>query len=371
VSLGKSLILNNNWLTKYDSVRIVNLGPFGSGKEWPLVCIQPLLVAAGAGCHVHLNDFSSQTAFNKVLIEKPLTIAVIDEFAGFLSRIVSRYSNSWERQLVKQLNTLWSRSFQPYGTTTMAQDRGVTIESPAFSLLGAATPEEFWEVLQGAEVTNGLFSRFLVFEDATQVPERDPLIPEEVPAGLKARLAELYELGITEPLQMAQINNSNIRLEPQDLPWANARVKEDYYRLSKWVDHEIANDASKRSYIRRVAETAVRLATIRAAGIDGHRAKVDAADMAWGADLASILITRMMEQSQDSLPETPRGLVADKLVDIIARKGPMTIRDIQQYVRSRHRSPEIREFLDQSVVAGRIVKLPNGSYAAPGKTSKK
>jgi hypothetical protein len=352
---------------------IINLGPSGSGKEHPLVCIQPLLEAAGAGSHVHLADFSSQSVFNKRLVEMPLTIAVIDEFAGFLSRIVSRYSSSWERQLVKQLNMLWSKSFQPYGTTATAQERSVTIESPAFSLLGAATPEEFWEVLQGAEVTNGLFSRFLVFESDTEVPERDPLISDEIPAGLKARLAELYEFGNT-PFKMAQINNSKIRPEPQDLPWVNGEAGEArkiYYRLSKWVDREIANDASKRPYIRRVAETAVRLAQIRAVGIAGHRAKVDADDMTWGADLASILVTRMMNQSQDSIPETPRGQVADKLVNVIARKGPMTVRAIQQYIRSRHRSPEINDILTQSVVAGRIVKLPDGSYAAPPKPSKK
>jgi hypothetical protein len=101
----------------------VNLGPSGSGKEWPLVCIQLLLEAAGAGSHVHSNDFSSQSAFNKRLVENPLTIAVIDEFAGFLSRIVSPKSGAWEKLLVKQLNLLWSKSFTSYSTTSMAQER--------------------------------------------------------------------------------------------------------------------------------------------------------------------------------------------------------------------------------------------------------
>jgi hypothetical protein len=314
---------------------------------------------------VHLGEFSSQSAFNKVLIETPLVIAVIDEFAGFLSRIVSRYSSHWERQLVGQLNSLWSRSFKPFGTMTTVQERSVRIESPAFSLFGAATPEDFWTALQGAEVSNGLFSRFLVFEDAAQVPEGNPLISDEVPDGLKARLAELYRFG-GGPLEMAQLANSKIRLEPRDLPWT-AEAEEVYYRLSKWIDREIANDASKQGSLRRVPETATRLATIRAAGRDGHRTKVDTADMTWGADLASALVTKMMRQSQDSLPETPRSQFAEKLVSLIVHRGPMTVREIQQYVRSRYRSSEINDMLAQSVASGAIVKTLTG-YAAPGRT---
>jgi hypothetical protein len=91
---------------------VTTIGPSGTGKEHPLECIQPLLKAAGAGCHVHASDFSAQKVFNQRLIENPLTIAVIDEFAGFLSRIVSPKSGAWERQLVKQLSSP-SRKIRP------------------------------------------------------------------------------------------------------------------------------------------------------------------------------------------------------------------------------------------------------------------
>jgi hypothetical protein len=351
-------------------LNVVNIGPSGSGKGHPLNCILPLLEAAGAGQHVHLGDFSAQKVFNKRLIDMPLTIAVIDEFAGFLSRIVSPKSGAWERQLVKQLNLLWSAIFTPYGTTSMSGEPSVQIKSPAFSLFGAATSEEFWQVLQGAEVSNGFFSRFLVFENATQVPERDPLISDDVPAGLKARLAELYAFN-TAPFNMAELINFQICPEPQDIPRANAEVREIYYRLSKWADHEIANDASRQGYLQRIAETAMRLATIRAVGIAGHRAKIDIADMTWGADLASILITRMMAKSQDSWPENSRSQAAEKLDSLIIRRGSMSVREIQQYVRSRYNSREIVDILNQSIVAGRIVKLPDGSYAAPAKPTTK
>jgi hypothetical protein len=83
------------------------------------------------------------------------------------------------------------------------------------------------------------------------------------------------------------------------LPWANAgcdnEAEEVYRQLSKRIKCEIAagcdddpsQDVSQdaNQYLRLVPEQAVRLATIRAAGRDGHRAKVDVGDMTWGADL--------------------------------------------------------------------------------------
>jgi hypothetical protein len=326
-----------------------------------------LLKEAGAGQHLHLGDFSAQTVFNDLLAEKPLALAVIDEFVSFLSRIVSPKAGGWERALIGQFNQLWGTCFGPFGTTKTKQQPSVTIQSPAFSLFGAATPDEFWKVLQGDEVTNGFFSRFLVFESAAQVPERNPLIsPDKVPAGLKARLAEIYEFG-SGPLDMAQLNDPNIKFEPQDVPWASAEAEKVYFRLSRWADYEVANDPSKRAYLPRVAETAVRLATNRAIGIAGHRAKVDVADMTWGGNLASLLITRSMVRSQECLSLNQRGQFAEKLDNVIARKGSMTSREVQQYVRSNYSSREIADILNQMVAAGRIVKLPNGSYGAPPK----
>jgi hypothetical protein len=155
---------------------------------------------------------------------------------------------------------------------------------------------------------------------------------------------------------MAQLNHSNIRFEPQP----NAEAEEVYDRLSKWITCEIANDASREEYIGRVAEQASRLATIRAAGIAGHRATVDAADMAWGADLEALLVTRMMKQSLECLPHTARSQFAEKLVSLIVRRGSMTIREIQQYIRSRYNSREITDILAQSVISEAIVKTPDG-----------
>jgi hypothetical protein len=179
-----------------------------------------------------------------------------------------------------------------------------------------------------------------------------------VPAALKDDLAELYQFGC-DPLQMAQLNNPNIEFTPQVLPWASAEA-EVYRQLSKRIKREIDDDPSQEEYLGRVTEQAVRLATIRAAGIAGHRAKVNADDMTWGADLASILVTNAMNQAQASLPQTPRGQLTENLINFIGQRGLVTVRDVQQHIKGKHSSREITDILGQLVTGGWIVKVGNG-----------
>jgi hypothetical protein len=346
---------------------VMNIGPSGSGKDGPRKAIPVSLDAAGAGVHLHLGDIYSQSAMNKLLTKMPLCAVVRDEIAGFLGRLVHPRASAWEQSLLDMLCTLWSNNFDRFDTPMSAQADPLIIQAPAISLFGTAVPRKFWPVLQGSEVAGGLFSRFLVFESYARPDEVLPP-PSVVPVALKDDLAELYQFG-NPAFEMVHLINSNIRPEPQPLDWGNAEAKGVYQRLSKWVRGEIDNDPSQEEYLRRIAEQAIRLATIRAAGIAGHRGKVDAAGMTWGADLASILVTKAMRQSQDSWPENSRSQAAEKLVRVIVRRGSMTLREIQQYIRSRYNSREITDILAQSVISGAIVKTPTG-YAAPPKPNK-
>jgi hypothetical protein len=281
---------------------VAAVAPASRGKEWPRKAIPMLLKAAGAGSHVCLSDIASQQAMNKVLTRMPLCAVVRDEIVSFLSRLTNPRSSSWEQSLLDMLCTLWSTGFDQFDTTITASTDAVIVQSPAISLFGTATPAKFWPVLQGAQVSNGLFSRYLAFESNVRPDAQKIPVPVTVPAALKDDLAELYRFG-REPVSLAQLNDPNIEFEPQVLPWANDEAEEVYWKLDKWTKREIDNDPGQEEYLGRVPEQAVRLATNRAAGRAGHRAKVDTADMTWGADLASILVTNAMNQAQASLPQ--------------------------------------------------------------------
>ena len=334
-----------------------------AGKDWPRKAIPVLLDAAGAGAHLHLGDITSEPAMNKMLTKTPLCAVVRDEIVSFLSRIVHPRASGWEQSLLDMLCTLWSNNFDRFDTPISAQADPLIIQSPAISLFGTATPRRFWPVLQGSEVANGLFSRILAFESNARPDEVLPP-PPVVPAALKDALVELYQFG-NPPFKMAQIINSNIRPDLQPLDWANAEAKGVYQRLSKWVRREIDNDPSQEEYLGRIAEQASRMATIRAAGIASHRGKVDVAGMTWAADLASLLVTRAMKQSQASLPQTPRGQFVESLVSYIASRGSVKRWELQQHIKGRYNTRDVADMLKGSIEAGDIIATPDGYAKAP------
>jgi hypothetical protein len=346
------------------------VAPASGGKEFPRKAIPILLKAAGARAHVHLGNITSESAMNKILTKTPLCAVVRDELVSFLNRLTNPRSGGWEQSLLGMLCTLWSTVFDQFDTTTYADKFGDPVQGPAISLFGTATPINFWPLLQGTQVANGFFSRFLVFESNIRPDEQTPPLPVTVPAALQDKLAELYQFG-SDPLQMAQLNDPNIEFTPKILPWANAEAEEVYRQLGNRIKREIDNDPSQEEYLGRIPEQAVRLATILAAGCNGHRGRVDTANMTWGDKLASALVTKMARRSRDCLPQTTRGEFYEKVIGLIINQGrPVTVREIQQHIKGRYRSGEINDMLVQGVVSGAIVKLPNGSYAAPPKPNK-
>jgi hypothetical protein len=339
---------------------VVTVAPATAGKDHPRRCILPLLEAANAGVHAHLGDITSQSGFNRVMKNIPLSVVVIDEIAGFLGRITSPQSSYWERRLSGKLREQWSCSFGAIGTMTSAEYSDTRILCPAMSIFGTSTNAEFWSVLQGCEVENGFFSRFLVLDSNLQPPDQDPADDSfRVPQALGARLAELY-CWDSNLLMTARLNDPEVQFAPRVLSWNDRDARDRYRELTQWVERELDDDMGKQAYLGRVAETAIRLATIRAAGRGGARARVDLSDMEWGADIACIAITAMMEQSVNNLAPTLRGEFADRLIRMIQRHGTLSRRKLQQHVRGRYRTGEVNDMLNQAIEAGLIIKTADG-----------
>ena len=67
------------------------------------------------------------------------------------------------------------------------------IQSPAISILGLSTPDEFHGALQGESVANGFLNRFLVLDFNLRAADVAPqLEPGRVPERLAAALRALY-----------------------------------------------------------------------------------------------------------------------------------------------------------------------------------
>jgi hypothetical protein len=342
---------------------LVAVAPTGNGKQHVLDCAVRLMKAAGAGEHIGPAKFFSLSAMIDLLSYKPLALCMQDEIGVFLKAITNRRASSHEAAVSQILRSLWGISFATMPTPAWAAKRMSLISCPAISILGVSTPEEFYGALQGDSINNGFLNRFLVLQSNDRAVDCDPAGPLTVSEGLRDALRQLYIW--SGPESLLQISDPNAEYRPDVLPWASKSVAAIYSDFVRELEGQMDDQPDIVPYVARCGEIAVRLATIRAAGRLGRGAMVDIDDMTWATELAWMTGKAITAAVVDQMPvETERGLITEKLLDIIRRRGDVKPRDIQQCIRGRLRSAEIKDIVRQLIEAGLVEVTADGRYQA-------
>jgi hypothetical protein len=338
---------------------VIPVGPTGSGKQHLLEAAMALMWAADAHGHIGPGEFISMPAVLSFITRKPLALCLQDEYGAFLHRITSKKASGFELAISKVLRTLWATSFAPMATPEWANRETKIIQSPAISILGLSTSDEFHGALQGEHVANGFLNRFLVLNSDLRAADREPeLEPGAVPERLSAALQALYLW--SGPESLLQIDNPKAVFTPEVLPWASEAAGTCYRDFERMRDEYMDEKPAFRPYIARAGEIGVRLATIRAAGRWGHGAKVDRDDIDWAISVAWTAGLALANTAMDYTPETERRTWSNKIFALIERHGTLKVRDIQMFIRGALRSAEIKDLLAQSVEAGFIEWTVNG-----------
>ena len=331
----------------------VGIAPTGSGKQHLLDSVIRLMEAAKASNHIGPSKFFSLSAVLDLLSSKPLVLCVQDEIGVFLRAVTSRKATAHEAAVSQILRGLWGVSFASMPTPAWAQRKMEIISCPALSIFGVSTLEEFHAALQGESVANGFINRFLALTSNIRAPDRDPETdPSCVPASLSRDLQALYLW--SGPESLIQIGNPSARIQPEILPWASKEANDCYAEFTRLVEAHVDEHLGSGAYLARCAETAVRLATIRAAGRWGRGARVDLSDIEWGVGVAWTAGQALAAAAQDFLPQNERGEMTEKILAYVRRKHPVKPRDIQQFLKGRLRSKDIKDILSQLVEAGDV-----------------
>ena len=310
--------------------------------------------AAKASNHIGPSKFFSLSAVLDLLSSKPLVLCPQDEIGVFLKAVTSRKATSHEAAVSQILRALWGISFASMPTPAWAQREMQIISCPALSIFGVSTPEEFHAALQGESVANGFLNRFLAFSSNLRAVDRDPESdPSRVPAASQREPCRRCTCGRV-PESLIQIGNPNAKLQPDILPWASEEAGNCYAEFTRLVEAHVDEHPGSGAYLARCAETAVRLATIRAAGRWGRGARVDLSDIEWGVGVAWTAGQALAAAAQDFLPQNERGEMTEKILAYVRRKHPVKPRDIQQFLKGRLRSKDIKDILSQLVEAGEV-----------------
>ena len=345
---------------------VLGLAVTGSGKDHPLQQTKRIMRAIQCSQHIGPGEFISMPAVINFLLRAPLAVCPMDEFGGFLKRINARGASGFEGAISKVLRTLWGSSFQDFTTPEWAGRPFAIVMSPAISLLGASTHDEFYASLEAGAAEDGTLNRFLLLDCGRARPKdrQPPADPSHVPPELRAACERIYYAH--DVLIAAQLNAATLEHPPECLAWGEG-AEALFQSYQSDLEEAGDEDAVRAAFTARSAEMAVRIATIVALG-RGER-KVDEADMRFGIAIAGRSARSMMEGAADHMSDSEHQDNVNRIKRAIkAAGGVLRHRDLQRGAGKRMRARDLKDAIGTLVegeeVVIQYVRAANNKHAA-------
>lgn len=278
----------------------------GQGKAHPIRAGVHLMTKAGLGRMVAPSSWMSGSALIQHLERQPACVSFSDEVAEFLAKLNGAKASTHERAVSGYMRELWGinwGTFTPPGWAS-SRDRAAPspIHAPAYSFMGLSVPDAVWAALQGSDVTNGFLNRFILFSTQADAEEQDPDESIfDVPEWLVARLQDLAGTG--GPMALATIHHDGPTEPLIRIPWRGG-VGGSAHQVFKALRDYCRTQTESETLMKRTAEIAIRLATVRAIGVDGSSAEVSVEDMIWGRDVALWSARRMIADAASYMSES-------------------------------------------------------------------
>jgi hypothetical protein len=191
VLLARSFTTN---LSNRTALFLLNLGKSATGKEHAKYTLEKVLQACGAEQLIGPDGYTAGSAVFSALMEAPRHVTVIDEFSKYIHAAQNKYSSSHLMEANTQLMQVFGRASgilrpKSYSTIGLTKDRkaelrNMRVMAPSITLLAMSTPEDFFQKIDVASVSDGFLNRFLVCtSDAPRAVRRhkEPLpVPQRV-----------------------------------------------------------------------------------------------------------------------------------------------------------------------------------------------
>jgi len=318
--------------------------------------------------HLGPDEFASAQAVVKFIKKKPLSICPMDEFGGFMKRVMSRRGSTHENAIPKILRSMWSSSFATYMTPEAVSYESVAIHSPSISIFGATTPEQFYGAMSGAQVEDGTLNRFLAIRGRDGQEEVEPEqnarhVPQSIIDGLK----RIYNhLGETAALWR---NDAEADPTVEDrlvvMGWCADGAGEHYKAFAKEIAELRKKNAFAKEFYVRTAEMALRIATIIAIGCG--RDNVRREDLDYGIKIARTSADFMVEGAADHMAENETQAKAQKIIRTLkAHKGDLKHSDLLRRLGHSIPSYELRGLLAGLCEAGQVTRIEKKTTTKTG-----
>lgn len=314
INLGAALCIvgtlaARKWATPTEGgthLYILGLAGTGQGKDHPRRAATHILAAAGLKRFVAPSSWKSDSALVQHVSRNPACVSFSDEVGEFIGRLNSKGASTHERGVSGVMRELWGVNWgihtPPGWADSRDRQRVEPISAPAYSFLGLSVPEAVWEALAGSDLSNGFANRFIVLANDRDVPEQDPDESVfDVPETLLQRLRDLVEYG--GALSNMTMHHGETSAPMVRVPWEGGRGG-PAHQVFKAFQEFCRVQPESETLMRRTAEIACRLATIRAIGIAGPDAVVTVADIEWGREVAIWSARRMIADTAAYMSES-------------------------------------------------------------------
>jgi hypothetical protein len=326
---------------------IIVLAPSGAGKDHPRAMVGKILEAAEMQAHIGPAEFISMPALIRFLARVPLSVCPMDEFGSFLKRINNRKASGFEGAISGMLRSAWGQSFKTMTTPEWAGRQMEAIRSPALSIYGVSTPQDFYSSLDGADVINGVLNRFILLESGSRPPERQPPITDQrVPGRIVVGLKAIYQRRDFAQLLQSRIMPSfdTLAISP-----AAETVRMAFVREVRAMAEE---RVTLSPFLARTAENAIRLATIVAIGRGSMT--IEEGDMTWANEVAIWSTQKLSEGASLYIADSETQQIANALRRAI---WPAAVKrmDLIRGLKQRYRTRDIEDVLKSLAEAEEIV----------------
>jgi hypothetical protein len=330
------------------------LAPTGAGKDHALEQTDRLMTKAGMSDLLGAGNFQSANAIASFVLRRPLGLCTIDEFGSFLDKISRKNASPFARECSANLRVLWSMKFKQWRSSEYARQASVPIWAPAFNLLAASTPKEFYAALRGADISNGFFNRFFVVSVTKKPAEREPLLaPEDMPEEIRRKLVFAMTRGRLHDWK----RDGAQEVVPTKVRWG-VGGEEAYAEFKEELDLRTEDDEDAIDFYSRTKEMALRIATIAGFGKDMKMPVIDAETMQWASKVALWSTGQMYEQYKEYAAETEAQALAKEIVRHVKlcckTEKRMAHSHLLKRLDYRFRANEVKGAIELLVMAGDI-----------------
>jgi hypothetical protein len=336
---------------------IINVAPSGFGKEHPADACRTLALASYFDKFLGAEETKSDSALRKLLQEHASRVLFMDEFGGWMKKILARNAPAHDARTRDLLLTFFSRAKGDYLGTEGASEKAVRIANPNLNICGATTPADVWKAFSSASSEDGLLPRFLVFDAGKDRPEwiDDPLDVSDPPQELVNKLKHLLSV---KPLgNLAEATNGKV--QPIRAEWG-AGAREWFNDLVKAMLVKGDADPERAPVYARFAEHTNKLALVLAVGLNAERPVIDLPALEWAHSIVEASTTALLNGIEGRVADNDRQEEYLTVLRWIREAGPngITRKELLRRVRGKFDERRFNDIIGQQVASGEIWSDP-------------